>query len=226
MSPNIELKRGVLIAMEGIDGAGKTTQTKKLQEILIREGFDVVCFKEPTSGKWGMKIRDIALNGRSNVTAEQELNYFILDREEDVRENIEPALKSNKIVIMDRYYYSNIAYQGALGIDPKEIQRINENRCFPKPDVVIILDVAPNIGISRIKRFRKEKLNNFEQEKYLSRVRELFQGMEHEENVQIIDGSRLLHEVKDQISNIAHDVIQPLISEKEPSIINELKLVI
>ncbi len=219
MSPNIELQRGVLIVIEGIDGAGKTTQTKKLQEALIKEGFDVVCFKEPTAGKWGMKIRDIALNGRSNVTAEEELNYFISDREEDVRDNIEPALKSNKIVIMDRYYYSNIAYQGALGIDLKEIQKKNEER-FPKPDVVIILDVAPNIGISRIKRFRKEKLNKFEQEKYLAHVREIFKEMEQEENVQIIDGSRPLYEVKDQIFNIAHDVIQPVMSEKVPFIID------
>jgi len=214
VNPNIELKRGVLIAIEGIDGAGKTTQTKELLEALIKKGFSAVSFKEPTTGKWGKKIRDIALNGRSNVTAEEELNYFIFDREEDVRENIEPALKLNKIVIMDRYYYSNIAYQGVLGIDPKEIHQKNEER-FPKPDVVIILDVAPNIGTSRIKRFRKEKLNKFEQEKYLARVREIFKEMEQDENVQIIDGTRPIYEVKDQILNIALDLIEPLILERE-----------
>lgn len=207
MSNKKKLKKGILIAIEGIDGAGKTTQAKNLVETLKTEGYDAVYFKEPTAGQWGLNIRDIALNGRDHITADDELNYFIFDRREDVKENIEPALRSNKIVIMDRYYHSNIAYQGALGIDPEEIRRKNEiEEHFPVPDVVIILDVAPRIGVSRIIKFRKEELNKFEQEKYLNSVREIFKKMD-QENIQIIDGSRPVDEMNDQILNIAHDII-------------------
>lgn len=211
MSNNIKLRKGILIAIEGIDGAGKTTQAKNLLDSLTAEGYDAICFKEPTAGQWGLRIREIALNGRNNITVEEELNYFILDRREDVKENIEPALRSNKIVIMDRYYHSNIAYQGALGIEPEEIRRRNEDEeHFPIPDIVIILDVAPKIGTSRIKKFRKEKLNKYEEKKYLASVRDIFKGMS-QENIQIIDGTPSIDEMEGQILNIAHDVIEPII---------------
>lgn len=210
----IKLKKGILIALEGIDGAGKTTQAKKLLDTLTKEGYDAVCFKEPTAGKWGLKIREIALNGRDHITLDDELNYFIFDRKEDVKENIQPALDSNKIVIMDRYYHSNIAYQGALGIDPEKIRKKNESEeKFPIPNIVIILNVAPNIGTSRIKKFRKEQLNKFEQEKYLVKVRNIFNDMK-EENIQIIDGAHPIEEVEEHILNIAHNVIEPAIMNK------------
>lgn len=211
MSKN-KLKSGVLIAIEGIDGAGKTTQTKFLQKMLIDEGYDAISFKEPTDGQWGMKIKDIAMNGRENVTPEDELNFFILDRKEDVANNINPALEDKKIVILDRYYYSNIAYQGALGVDVEHIQRENETQ-FPIPNVVIILDVAPKIGISRIQKLRQEKLNKFEEEKYLTNVRKIFRNMD-QVNIHIIDGTRSIEEVKKQMLNIIHDIIYPLLNER------------
>ena len=211
MSKN-KLKNGVLIAIEGIDGAGKTTQTNFLRKTLIAEGYDAISFKEPTDGQWGMKIKDIAMNGRENVTPEEELNYFICDRKEDVTNNINPALKDKKIVIMDRYYYSNMAYQGALGVDVEYIQKENETQ-FSIPNVVIILDVAPKIGISRIQKLRKEKLNKFEEEKYLANVRNIFYKMD-QDNIQIIDGTHSIEEVKKQILNIIHDIIFPLLNDR------------
>ena len=207
-----KLKNGVLIAIEGIDGAGKTTQTNFLKNTLIAEGYEVISFKEPTNGKWGMKIKDIALYGRENVTPEEEINLFILDRKEDVANNINPALKDKKVVIMDRYYYSNMAYQGALGVDVDYIQKENENQ-FPIPNVVIILDVAPKIGISRIQNLRKEKLNKFEEEKYLVKVRQIFHNM-NQDNIKIIDGTRSMEEVKKQMLNIIHDIIFPLLNKR------------
>lgn len=143
-----ELRRGVLIAIEGIDGAGKTTQTEILANKLAKEGFPVVTLKEPTDGKWGQMIRKLAQNGR-NLSPEEESRLFLKDRNEDVERNIRPALLQKRIVIMDRYYHSNIAYQGALGVDVDEIRQANEHFA-PVPDVVIILDVAPSIGRSRL----------------------------------------------------------------------------
>ena len=108
-----QLKKGVLIAIDGIDGSGKTTQTIILFERLRKNGYPVVHLHEPTEGVWGQKIKDLAANGRHRVTAETEFDFFFQDRLEDVEKNILPTLKKKKIVIMDRYYFSNVAYQGA-----------------------------------------------------------------------------------------------------------------
>jgi thymidylate kinase len=80
------LRKGILIAIEGIDGAGKTTQSIMLFEKLRSAGYPVVCLHEPTDGKWGNKIKDLAKNGRQKITAEDELNLFYQDR-------LEAALK-------------------------------------------------------------------------------------------------------------------------------------
>ena len=85
-----KLKRGLFTAFEGIDGAGKTTQAFRLKKRLEEHGLGAVYVKEPTDGFWGRKIREIAQNGRQGIAAEEELSYFILDREEDVKNNIVP----------------------------------------------------------------------------------------------------------------------------------------
>ena len=174
------LSQGVLIALEGIDGAGKTTQAQLLKDFLRQKGFEVVCFKEPTPGPWGRKIAEIARWGRKGISAQEEMELFLRDREEDVRDNILPALRENKIVIMDRYYYSSIAYQGALGLDPNEIKEINEQR-FPKPDLVFILTIPPAEGIKRILSRGQgsgirgpQRSPAYEEETYLTRVAKIF----------------------------------------------------
>src|SRR3989304_2353402 len=114
----VVLKRGILVAIEGIDGAGKTTQTAMLCARLCKNGYSAVSFHEPTDSKWGRKIRELAKNGRHKITAQDEMNLFYQDRIEDVKANINPALKRKNVVIMDRYYFSNIAYQSARGLNP------------------------------------------------------------------------------------------------------------
>lgn len=218
-----ELNRGILIAIEGIDGAGKTTQTRLLAERLAKEGFSVITFKEPTEGEWGQRIRILANHGR-NLSAREELQLFLKDRHEDVERNIKPSLAEKRIVIMDRYYLSNIAYQGALGLDTNEIRQMNEEFA-PIPDVVIILDVAPSIGQSRLVNGRKEKPNHFENEEYLEKVREQFQSMQHHKNVQVIDGSRTIGAVTDSMLNAVRSIIKAAgetdgteVVERNPSI--------
>ena len=103
---------GTLIAMEGIDGAGKTTQVDLLVEFLRSAGVRVVRSKEPTDGPWGKKIRHSAANGR--MTLEQEIEAFVDDRKEHVQNVIAPALNDGQTVVLDRYFYSTIAYQGSM----------------------------------------------------------------------------------------------------------------
>ncbi len=204
------LKKGILIAIEGIDGAGKTTQVKLLKAHYEKQGLKVAVFKEPTDGPFGRKIRQLAINGREHISPEEEFELFLKDRIYDCEKNIIPALNENKLVLLDRYYFSSIAYQGALGIPLQRIVQENE-KIAVKPDLVIILDVAVKVGLSRIKNFRKEQTNLFEKEEYLEKVREIFRSMKAS-YIQIIDASRPAEEVFKNVKNVVDDIIQPYLS--------------
>ncbi len=184
----------MLIAVEGIDGSGKTTIVRFLVEELRKRGYDVVAFKEPTDSEYGKRIRQILKERK--VSPEEELELFIKDREFNVRNNILPALKGGKVVIMDRYYYSTIAYQGALGLDVERIKMLNEQ--FPKPDLVVILDVSPETALKRIKA--KRRPDRFEDVEYLRKVREIFLSLKN--NVVVVDAERDIEEVKRDVLKV------------------------
>jgi dTMP kinase len=105
-------KPGLFIVLEGIDGCGKSTQVELLAKRLSRRGKKVVTLSEPTAGRWGQKIREAARH-KDSLSPAEELELFIKDRKEDIKNNIKPALESGQIVILDRYFYSTLAYQGA-----------------------------------------------------------------------------------------------------------------
>jgi dTMP kinase len=202
-----KLQKGILIAIEGIDGAGKTTQTARLRDHYNRLGFNVCSLKEPTNSPFGQKIRELAINGRQSVTGLEELELFINDRILDCSNNIGPALNNNQLVLIDRYYFSNIAYQGALGLDKNYILKRNEEIAIP-PDMVIILDLSVKIGLSRIENYRKENHNHFEKEDYLEKVRKIFLEM-NASYIQLIDASRDEYTVFNNIKNIVQDIVAP-----------------
>lgn len=167
------MERGFLIVIEGIDGAGKSTQAERLMNRLKKRGFDAVYFREPSGSRWGREIKRKAISPDS-ITPEEELELFQKDRMENVENNLKPALERNKIVVLDRYYFSTIAYQGAKGIDEERIKRMNEEFAV-EPDLVFILDIDPQEGLDRIKN-RKKKDRLFERADYLARVRQIFRG--------------------------------------------------
>ncbi len=169
----MRLRKGILIVIEGIDGSGKSTQARRLLNKLRALGYEAVAFREPTRGKWGRAIKKMAKQAGS-LTPEEELDFFVKDRLENVRKNLRPSLAGKKAVILDRYYFSTIAYQGAKGISPARIRRVNEGFAV-KPDLVFILDIEPGRGMGRI-RGRKKKDLLFENERYLARVRRIFGG--------------------------------------------------
>lgn len=166
-------KKGILVVLEGIDGAGKSTQAILLAEKLRGLGLEVACFREPTDGPWGRRIRARAKKAGS-LTPEEELDLFVKDRRENVEKNLRPALERGETVILDRYYFSTIAYQGARGLDPAWIRRQNEAFAV-KPDLVFILDVDPESGLGRI-RDRRTRDELFEREDYLRKVRAIFRS--------------------------------------------------
>src|SRR4051794_35061604 len=111
---------GIFIVVDGIDGAGKTTQVQLIGDALEAAGEVVVRSKEPTNGPWGQKLRASAANGRLPLDAE--LRAFVEDRKEHVASVIRPAMDDGKIVIVDRYFYSTIAYQGSRGADACSVE--------------------------------------------------------------------------------------------------------
>ena len=168
-----KLKKGLLVVLEGIDGSGKTTQARSLLRRLRYRGHKAVFFREPTRGKWGRAIKKMAARADS-LTPDEELDLFVRDRRENVAKNLAPALAAGKVVVLDRYYFSTIAYQGAKGIDTGKIRRLNEKFAV-EPDLVIVLDVDAGAGLARI-RGRKTRDELFEREDYLARVRQIFRG--------------------------------------------------
>jgi len=160
---------------EGIDGAGKTTHVRLLDNRLQQAGYDVVCLKEPTEGPWGQKLRHLAQHGRQEILPTTELEWFLQDRREDVEYNIQPALARGQIVVLDRYYFSTIAYQGALQLNPEEIRARNE-AFAPHPDLLLLLHLPAVQGWQRVQR--RGTLNHFERLDYLERVAAIFAAMD------------------------------------------------
>ncbi|HPW18658.1 MAG TPA: dTMP kinase [Candidatus Aminicenantes bacterium] len=167
-------RRGLFIVLEGIDGSGKTTQARNLVRRLRRRGFETSFFREPTRGRFGREIRRLAVRAGS-ATPARELALFVSDRKENVARNIGPALEAGRVVVLDRYYFSTMAYQGAKGLDVGRIRRLNEAFAIA-PDLVIVLDVDARAGLARIAG-RKRRDGLFEREDYLVRVRRIFRGL-------------------------------------------------
>ncbi len=181
----------MFIVIEGIDGTGKSTQAKRLGEWFKAQGREVVLSREPTDGPWGRKLRESAASGR--FSPQDELKYFLNDRRQHVEEVIAPALASGKVVILDRYYFSTMAYQGARGFDPQEIRRLNE-KFAPIPDLLIILDLPVEEAHKRIGS-RGDTTNDFEKRESLERCREVFLSLTNEPFVRVIPSTGTLDEV-------------------------------
>lgn len=189
------MKVGLLIAFDGIDGSGKSTHSQKLFDHLTNCGREVVMAHEPTNGPWGKKLRESGTIGR--LPADEELEYFLNDRRQHVEEFIAPSLAAGKVVILDRYYFSTMAYQGARGFDPVEIRRRNEEFA-PRPDLLLILDLEVDSALKRIGA-RGDTANEFEKRDNLERCREIFLSLKDEPFVRVINTDGTPDEVASRI---------------------------
>ncbi|MEW6201997.1 MAG: dTMP kinase [bacterium] len=182
---------GLFLVFEGIDGSGKGVQCGRLYQFLISHGYETIKTREPTDSQWGRKIAEIAAGGRENISPQEELEFFLKDREHHIHNVIQPSLNEGKIVVCDRYYFSTIAYQGALGIDTDYIRRLNEEQYrFPQPTRVFYLDVPPHIALARIAADRPNGANiGYEQLDYLQKVKAIFDSLDYPFFVRI-DGTQ------------------------------------
>ena len=199
------MNRGLLIVFEGIDGSGKSTQCRMLADLLNKKGIANISLAEPTRGKWGMKIRQLLAKGRNGISSNEELEWFMNDRREDVKQNIEPALKAGKVVLMDRYYFSTAAYQGALGFDPEKI-RVDNERFAPIPDRVLIFHNSPEKSLERIESSREEK-SAFEKRDYLIEVHTIFKSFTGP-NIRYVSSDSSLEKVYEQVLCEVQDLFE------------------
>ncbi|TAL36419.1 MAG: dTMP kinase [Spirochaetes bacterium] len=182
------LRLPLFIAFEGIDGCGKSTLCARLHAHFLSNKLPSVLLREPTDGIWGRKIREM-LKGPELPDAAEQVRLFLMDREYDVENNILPAIRHRRLVLMDRYFYSNAAYQGAGGIPPVSILEENVRRGFPIPQRVYLLDLSPEAALERISGRDTGTGNDlFEKQEFLQRVRAHYLAMA-DERFSVMDGS-------------------------------------
>jgi len=203
-SDKIKLTKGCLIVFEGIDGTGKSTQLMMLAEALSQKCYDVVQTREPTNSVFGKKIRELYSN-RGSVSREEELDLFLKDRKDHVDNLLGPSLASNKIVLCDRYYLSTIAYQGAVGMDLKDIKM--KNNFAPDPDLALLFQLPPEISIKRITQDRGDSLNEFEQEDSLRKVENIFNSLAYP-FIRHIDADRSIDAVHQTVISIVEEYLK------------------
>ena len=142
----------MFITFEGIEGAGKTTQIKRLHAFLIKKGYDSIITREPGGTKIGGHIRAILLDPKnSDMKPLTELLLYSADRAQHINEIIKPALNKNKIILCDRYFDATMVYQGVTrGINTELVKKLHEiifNNL--KPDITFLLDLSPELGLKR-----------------------------------------------------------------------------
>lgn len=142
----------MFITFEGIEGAGKTTQVKRLHAFLIKKGYESIITREPGGTKIGGQIRTILLDPKnSTMKPLTELLLYSADRAQHINEIIKPALSKNKIILCDRYFDATMVYQGVTrGINTELVKKLHE-MIFDnlKPDITFLLDLAPELGLQR-----------------------------------------------------------------------------
>lgn len=205
---------GFFITIEGIEGAGKSTQMALLKEYLEKSGKHVLALREPGGTLVGEKLRAILLNTHEGETIDPLTELFLYEscRVALVRNVIKPALDAGKTVICDRFIDSTIAYQGfGRGIDIKAIETLNSLASAGiVPDLTLLLDIAPDEGLKRaFKRINAKaglKEDRFEKEslEFHKKVREGFLHMAKKEpgRFKVIDGSLPAHEIHGKIRGV------------------------
>ena len=201
----------MFISLEGMEGSGKSTVLKRLHAWLEAEGYEVLLTREPGGSELGKTLRALLLDvENTDITSEAELFMYLADRAQHVSQVIKPALEEGKVVLCDRYADSTVVYQGyGRGLDPNLLHSFNEVATKGLwPDVSLLLDVEPEIGLRRalsrnIEQGLSRAEGRFEAEamEFHSRVREgyLTWAALNNKRFAVVDASLTPDEVFEQV---------------------------
>lgn len=200
--------RGSLIVLEGIDGCGKTTQIERLEAALVKFR-KVERLREPGGTVVGEKIRALLADpSHAEMTPRTELLLFMAARAQLADEKIGPALRGGLVVLLDRYYHSTAAYQGgASGLGVSKVLDLVETLRFPKPDLVVLLDLDPAEAAKRTGG-AKDRIESKGPD-YQWKVRSTFLKMARDDRkrFRIIDASKSPEEVHEAIIKVVKRVL-------------------
>jgi dTMP kinase len=202
--------RGLLLALEGGEGAGKSTQARLLAIWLREQGYDVVSTQEPGATKVGMRLRALLLDtAHTGLSPLAETLMYAADRAEHVASVIRPALERGSIVVTDRYADSSLAYQGAgRRLPVSEVASLNQWATGGLvPDLTILLDLAPAAGLGR--RERSADRLEAEPAEFHQRVRSGFQALAaaEPERYLVLDATRPSAEISREIQERIRDLL-------------------
>ena len=175
----------MFITFEGIEGTGKSTQILKVKEYFESKGREVLLTLEPGGSRIGQELRKMLLHvDNDDITPITELFLYLADRAQHVAQVIRPALEEGKVVLCDRFADSTVVYQGyGRGIDTATLQHLNEVAVDSMwPDLTILLDIDPEIGLKRatlrnLEEGKAKEEGRFEAEhiSFHNRIREGYQ---------------------------------------------------
>lgn len=182
-------KKGFLITFEGGDGAGKSTLIARVIPYFKQtHGLDIVKFREPGATKIGEQIRSV-LHSQENkaMVYEAELLLYLAARAQNVKENIRPTLREGKVILMDRFIDSSVAYQGVgRGLGKEFVETLNHFVTGGLiPDLTLLFDINPEIGIKRREEDEGTELNRLDLEgiAFHTKVRDAYQAMAQEDTI-------------------------------------------
>ena len=198
--------RGLFIAFEGLDGSGASIQAALLQSHLEKQGYRTLLTHEPTTNLLGGMIR-AHLKGEWHIDQRGLQLMFAADRSQHLEREIVPALQSGKIVIVDRYIMSSIAY-GSHN-NPELVGWLEAlNQPFITPDLTFVINVRPSICFLRMEQSRYENLGMFKRESALSDVLKVYEELtKRYYQVHLIDGEREEMQIIGEITDLAEEAL-------------------
>ena len=161
------MSKGFLVSLEGPEGAGKTSVLEALIPILEDRGIEVLSTREPGGVLIGEKIREVILDpSHTEMDPKTELLLYIASRRQHLVEKVLPALAAGKLVIMDRFIDSSVAYQGfGRGLDIDAIDWLNEFATDGlRPDLTLYFDIEVEEGLARIAANSDREVNRLDME--------------------------------------------------------------
>jgi dTMP kinase len=203
-------RRGLLLAVEGGEGAGKSTQARLLAIWLRDQGYDVVATHEPGATKVGMRLRALLLDTtHTGMSPRSETLMYAADRAEHVDSVIRPAMERGAVVVTDRYVDSSLAYQGGGRLlSVGDVASLNEWATGGlMPDLTVVLDLPPNAGLRRRER-SGDRLES-EPAEFHQRVRSGFLALAdaEPERYLVLDATRPSHELSREIQSRVRELL-------------------